>query len=149
GVVFAYLGFEQAIQLGAETRNPRRNIPVAVIGSMVIGIVLYLALAVAFIAALDPAVLKKGWGAIALSGDAVIYGPFAGVFASLGLTFFAVLIYIDAVISPGGTGLLYVGTSSRLTFALARNGYIPDLFARLSARGVPVYAIVFSFLCGM
>ena len=149
GVIFAYLGFEQAIQLGAETQNPKRNIPVAVIGSMVIGIVLYLGLAVAFIAALDPALLQKGWSSIAFSGEAVAYGPFAVLFTSLGLTFFAVLIYIDAIISPGGTGLLYVGTSARLTFALARNRYIPALFARLSVRGVPIYAIAFSFLCGM
>src|SRR5262245_44522026 len=144
GVVFAYLGFEQAIQLGAETQNPKRNIPLAVIGAMIIGIVLYLGLAVAFIAALDPALLTKGWSAVSFSGKA-----FAGLFTALGLTFFAVLIYIDAVISPGGTGLLYVGTSSRLTFALARNRYIPELFARLSVRGVPIYAIAFSFLCGM
>jgi amino acid transporter len=149
GVVFAYLGFEQAIQLGAETRNPRRNIPFAVIGSMIVGVILYIALQVAFTAAIDPKVLEKGWNAVTFTGDAVIYGPFAGLFAALGLGFFALLIYIDAVISPGGTGLLYVGTSSRLTFALARNRYIPELFARLSTRGVPVYAIAFSFLCGM
>ncbi len=148
GVIFAYLGFEQAIQLGAETQNPKRNIPFAVIGSMIIGIVLYLGLALAFIAALDPKLLEKGWSAISFSGDTA-YGPYAVLFSSLGLTFFAVLIYIDAVISPGGTGLLYVGTSSRLTFALARNRYIPDFFAHLSVRGVPLYAIAFSFLCGM
>ena len=149
GVVFAYLGFEQAIQLGAETQNPKRNIPFAVIGSMILGIVLYLGLALAFIAALDPNLLQKGWSAVTFSGEAVTYGPFAGLFGALGLTFFALLIYIDAIISPGGTGLLYVGTSSRLTFALARNRYIPELFARLSVRGVPIYAIAFSFLCGM
>jgi amino acid transporter len=149
GVIFAYLGFEQAIQLGAESQNPRRNIPFAVIGSMLIGIVLYLGLAVAFIGALDPALLTKGWSAVNFGTAGVSYGPYAAVFTSLGLTFFAVLIYIDAVISPAGTGLLYVGTSSRLTFALARNRYIPDLFARLSVRGVPIYAIAFSFLCGM
>src|SRR5262249_50892006 len=96
-----------------------------------------------------PALLQKGWSAVAFSGDAVAYGPFAVLFTSLGLTFFAVLIYIDAIISPGGTGLLYVGTSSRLTFALARNRYIPALFARLSVGGVPVCAIAFAFLVGM
>ena len=37
GVIFAYLGFEQAIQLGGESKNPRRNIPLAVIGSMILG----------------------------------------------------------------------------------------------------------------
>jgi amino acid transporter len=149
GVIFAYLGFEQAIQLGAETQNPRRNIPLAVIGSMILGVVLYIALEIAFVGALDPKALEKGWQAVAFTGDAVLYGPFAGLFTALGLSFFAVLIYIDAVISPGGTGLLYVGTSARLTFALARNRYIPELFAYLSTRGVPVYAIAFSFLCGM
>lgn len=149
GVIFAYLGFEQAIQLGAESQNPRRNIPFAVIGSMIIGIILYLGLAIAFIAALDPALLKDGWASIKFSGDAVLYGPFAGLFTALGLPFFALLIYIDAIISPGGTGLLYVGTSSRLTFAMGRNRYIPNVFAQLSTRGVPVYAIAFSFIVGM
>lgn len=149
GIIFAYLGFEQAIQLGAESQNPTRNIPLAVIGSMILGVVLYISLQVAFTAALDPASLAKGWGAVAFTGKGVIFGPFAGLAVALGLGWLAFLLYTDAVISPGGTGLLYVGTSSRLTFALARNRYIPSIGAYLSTRGVPVYAIAFSFLCGM
>jgi amino acid transporter len=150
GVIFAYLGFEQAIQLGAESQNPRRNIPIAVIGSMILGVILYIALQVAFAAALNPSSLSHGWAKVAFSqGPGATFGPFAGLATALGLGWLAFLLYTDAVISPGGTGLLYVGTSSRLTFALARNRYIPDFFARLSARGVPVYAVVFSFLCGM
>jgi len=149
GVIFAYLGFEQAIQLGAESQNPTRNIPIAVIGSMILGVILYIALEIAFTAALNPASLAKGWSAVAFSGTGEIFGPFAALSVALGLGWLAFLLYTDAIISPGGTGLLYVGTSSRLTFALARNRYIPDLGARLSTRGVPVYAIAFSFLCGM
>jgi len=149
GVIFAYLGFEQAIQLGAESQNPKRNIPLAVIGSMILGVILYIALQIAFTAALDPASLTHGWNAVAFTGNGKRFGPFAGLAVSLGLGWLAFLLYTDAVISPGGTGLLYVGTSSRLTFALARNRYIPNLGAVLSTRGVPVYAIAFSFLCGM
>jgi len=149
GVIFAYLGFEQAIQLGAESQNPRRNIPLAVIGSMILGVVLYIALQIAFTAALDPHSLAHGWGAVAFKGKGVLFGPFAGLTEALGLSWLAFLLYTDAIISPGGTGLLYVGTSARLTFALSRNRYIPSLGAVLSARGVPVYAIAFSFLCGM
>ncbi|PZS09458.1 MAG: APC family permease, partial [Chloroflexi bacterium] len=149
GVVFAYLGFEQAIQLGAESQNPRRNIPLAVIGSMILGVVLYIALQIAFTAALDPHSLSKGWSSVAFAGKGKLFGPFAGLATGLGLGWLAVLLYTDAIISPGGTGLLYVGTSSRLTFALSRNRYIPALGARLSVRGVPVYAIAFSFLVGM
>jgi amino acid transporter len=149
GVIFAYLGFEQAIQLGAESQNPRRNIPLAVIGSMILGVILYTALAVAFTAAIEPSQLSKGWANVVFTGNGKTFGPFAGLAISLGLGWLSFLLYTDAVISPGGTGLLYVGTSSRLTFALARNRYIPELGAILSTRGVPVYAIAFSFLCGM
>src|SRR5215217_2950804 len=75
GIIFAYQGFEQAIQLGAETRNPERNIPLAVIGSMAVGVVLYILLQVAFIGAIDPQEeLTNGWAEISFPGEA---GPFA------------------------------------------------------------------------
>jgi amino acid transporter len=149
GVIFSYLGFEQAIQLGGESKNPRRNIPLAVIGSMIIGVILYIALQGAYLAALEPSNLAKGWDAVAFGGKGAVFGPFAGLATALGLSWLATLLYIDAIVSPGGTGLLYVGTSARLTFGMGRNNYIPQGFARLSARGVPVLAIAFSFLLGM
>jgi amino acid transporter len=43
GIIFALLGFEQAIQIGGESRNPGRCIPRADVGSMVLGAVLYVA----------------------------------------------------------------------------------------------------------
>jgi amino acid transporter len=149
GVIFAGLGFEQSVQLGGETRNPRRNIPLAIIGGMVVAIVLYIALQVAFILALDPSSLSEGWGAVSFSGKGQLFGPFAALATALGLGWLAVLLYTDAIVSPGGTGLLYTGASARLTFALSRNGFIPPAFARLTRRGTPLVAIGFSFLCGL
>jgi amino acid transporter len=149
GVIFSYLGFEQAIQLGGESKNPSRNIPIAVIGSMVLGVILYIALQLAYIAAIDPSSLSKGWDAVAFGGKGAVFGPFAGLSTALGLGWLATLLYIDAIISPGGTGLLYVGTSARINFALARNRYVPRGFAGLTNRGVPLYSILFAFLCGM
>src|SRR5436190_4799199 len=149
GIIFAYLGFEQAIQLGGETRNPSRNIPLAVIGAMLLGIVLYIGLQVAFLGALAPADLSKGWDAISFSGNGAIYGPFAGLATSLSLRWLATLLYTDAIISPGGTGLLYVGTSSRISYGMSRHNYMHPAFSRVSKRGVPFLAIVFTFLCGM
>jgi amino acid transporter len=58
GVVFACAGFEQAVQLGGESRRPGRNIPLAMIGAIVLTLLLYIALQVAFIAALDPSTLS-------------------------------------------------------------------------------------------
>ena len=125
GVVFACLGFEQAVQLGGESRNPGRNIPLAIIGGMIFSVGLYIALQVAFIAALDPSSLSKGWGAVSFSGKAELFGPFAGLATALGLGWLAVMLYTAAIVSPSATGLLYTGASARLSFALARNGYIP------------------------
>jgi amino acid transporter len=145
GIVFAYQGFEQAIQLGGETRNPGRNIPLAVIGSMVIGVVLYLGLQLAFLGALHPEELKNGWANISFPADA---GPFAGIATVVGVGWLATLIYIDAMVSPGGTGLIYIGASSRLSFALGRNHYIPHQFGYLTERGIPIVSIIASFLIG-
>jgi hypothetical protein len=59
GVIFAYLGFEQAIQLGGESRNARRNIPLAVVRSTVLGLALYILLQAAFLGA--RAVDARAW----------------------------------------------------------------------------------------
>jgi amino acid transporter len=146
GVVFAYLGFEQAVQLGGESRRPGRNVPLAIVGGMLLAAVLYIGLQVAFIAAVDPSSLGHGWSAVSVSGKA---GPFAALATALGLGWLAVLIYSDAIVSPGGTGLLYTGASARLSFALGRGGFIPRPFAELTSRGTPLFAIAFSFLCGL
>ncbi len=145
GIIFAYLGFEQAIQLGGETRNPGRNIPPAIIGTMLICVVIYILLQVAFLGALHPAELENGWSQLSFPGAA---GPFAGLATAVGAGWLATLLYIDAAVSPGGTGLIYTASSSRLSFAMARNRYIPWVFGYLSDRGVPVMGIIFSFIIG-
>lgn len=146
GVVFAYLGFEQAIQFGGETRNPRRNIPFAVIGAMALGAIVYIALDVAFVGALGPHAADHGWASLSFTNQ---FGPFAAIATTLGLGWLAVVLYVDAVVSPGGTGLIYTGSSSRVSYALARNGYIPRAFQRLSPRGVPWIGVLFAFAVGM
>lgn len=146
GVIFAYLGFEQAIQFGGETENPHRNIPWAVIGSILLGTVIYIALQVAFLGAVSPSSLARGWSNLSFAGH---FGPFAGLATGLGLTWLAVLLYADAFVSPAGTGLVYVGSSSRAAYGMARNGYIPSIFGRVSDRGVPLESIILSFVVGM
>jgi amino acid transporter len=146
GVIFSFQGFEQAVQFGGETADPKRNIPFAVIGSMVIGTVMYVLLQLVFLGGLNPASASHGWENLAFANDA---GPFAGIALGLGIGWLATLLYIDAFISPAGTGLIYTGSSSRLTYGMGRNGYIPHFFDRLNDRGVPWISIIFSFGVGM
>jgi amino acid transporter len=145
GVIFAYLGFEQAIQLGAESANPRRNIPLAVIGAMLIGVVLYILLQVAFLGALHPSNLTHGWSTVTFAASA---GPFAGLATLVGAGWLAGLLYTDAVISPFGTGLLYTGTSARLSYAMGHRNFVPSPLAWLSSRGVPWVSIALAWVAG-
>ena len=101
GVIFAYQGFEQAVQVGGESANPRRNIPIAVIGAMLMGVVIYILLQVAFLGALDPSNLQHGWSKLAFNG---LVGPFAGLATAVGLGWLAVLLYIDAAVSRAALG---------------------------------------------
>jgi amino acid transporter len=147
GVVFAVEGFEQAIQVGGEAENPQRNIPRAVIGSMIIGTLIYLLLEVAFIVALNPANLVHGW--LHPIAGVKAFGPYATLATSAGLGWLSTLLIIDAVISPAATGLVYVGTSSRLSYGLGRNHYFPAGISRISRRGVPFVSICIAFIVGM
>lgn len=146
GVVFALQGFEQAAQLGGEARNPQKDLPRAIIGAVLIGTLIYLALEVAFVGSLNPADLINGWSNPVGKGD---FGPYATLATSLGLGWLAVILYIDAFVSPAGTGLIYVGTSARLSYALGHSGYVPRSFSKLSARGVPWVSILLSFVVGL
>ncbi len=146
GVVFALQGFEQCVQLAGEARNPKKDISRAIIMAMSIGAVVYLLLQVVFLAALGPDGLHTGgWDHPIGAGD---YGPYYTLAVSLGAGWLATLLIIDAVVSPAGTGIVYVGTSSRLTYGLGGHEEMPRFFRRTDSRGVPVWAILVAAVVG-
>ncbi|HEY0472193.1 MAG TPA: APC family permease [Kribbella sp.] len=145
GIIFALLGFEQADQLAGESTNPKRDIPRAVIGSIVIGAIIYILLQVVFIAALPAGQIQGTWATAAFS---TLTGPFAQVATLLSLGWLATILYLDAVISPGGTGLIYITGSSRVSYGLSRNGYVPSAFEKTTRRGVPWAGLIAAFVIG-
>jgi amino acid transporter len=157
GIVFALLGFEQAVQLGGEARNPSRDLPRAVILSILIGAAIYVLLQIAFVGAVDPKLLisQHNWTNLGSSNSnpavvALNAGPFYTVTKVAGLAWLAFILRLDAVISPGGTGLIYLTSSSRLSFGLSRNGYVPTAFETTSQRTrVPVFGVLFAAAIGM
>jgi len=141
GVIFALEGFEQAAQLAGEARNPKRDIPLAVVGSMLMGAALYMALQICFIGALNPHNVVHGWASP--FGNAGAFGPYYTLATSVGLGWLGVVLIIDALISPGGTGLVYLATTSRLSYSLARVRFLPPVFSGIDRRGVPWFSIIF------
>src|SRR4051794_13657040 len=146
GVVFSYLGFRQGIEFAGETDNPRRNVPIAVVGSVLITGLIYVALQFAFIGAVDPGDLDHGWSNLSFEND---FGPLAAIASLIGLGWLAVVLYADAIISPGDTGLIYTTATSRISYAMARNGNAPQALARTTGRGVPLISLIVTFVVGL
>jgi amino acid transporter len=104
GIIFAYSGFEQADQLAGEIKNPGRNLPRAIIVSILIGTAIYVLLQIAFIGALPASAIGNGLQKI--TNPEILAGPFAAVAALGGLAWLAHILRIDAFVSPSGTGLI-------------------------------------------
>ena len=145
GVAYALAGFEQSAQMAGEARNPQRDLAKSIMLSMAIGAVLYIMLEVAFLGALNPAGLARGWANPIGLGD---YGPYYTIALAVGAGWLAVILIIDAVISPSGTALVYIATTARLSYALGRDDALPSGLSRLNRKGVPVVSILIAFIAG-
>lgn len=145
GIIFALLGFEQAIQLGGESANPKRDIPRATILSILIGATIYFLLQLVFIAAIPSGTIPHLWADLNFKG---ISGPWAGMTTLIGLGWLATVLYIDAVVSPFGTGLVYTTATARYNVAMDRNGYWPKGAGAIDRKGVPWVGLITSFVAG-
>ena len=136
GAFLSWGGFEGAAALGEETNNPSRNIPKAllttVIGASVLFVVVMFAQTIGF--GTDAAGVK----AFSTSGNtlAQLGHQYVGLWFSLVLSF-------TAIMSSFGCLLGSAGTTGRLLFAAARDGVGPKSWGHLDRRGEPIQALFF------
>jgi len=131
GIVFSFNGFQSPVNLAGEARNPSRSIPFAVVGSIVLALIIYVLLQVAYIGAVNPADVAKGWAHFNFAS------PFAELALALNLNWLAFLLYVDAFVSPSGTGTTYMATTSRMIYAMERNNTLPKIFGYVH----PLYGV--------
>lgn len=147
GVFFSLFGFRQALDLAGESSNPNRDVPISIIGTVLIGTIVYLLLQIGFIGALDPDMIgKQGWEHLHLKG---IAGPLAALSAAIGASWWATILYADAIVSPGACGFVYTTTTSRIVMASAQNQTLPRLFAKLNGNGVPWVSLIATYIVGL
>ncbi|WEG14811.1 APC family permease [Pullulanibacillus sp. KACC 23026] len=142
GIAFAFLGFRQAVDFGSEAKRPQRDIPLAIILSISLGTLMYLLLQFAFLGAVPAEQLAKGWANLSFQ-----QAPYADLAKSLGILWLMNIIFIDAVISPSGTGNIYLSGTTRVLFAWAKTGLFYSLFRKVDARtGIPRGALWLSLI---
>ncbi|MFH8365810.1 APC family permease [Streptomyces sp. NPDC018031] len=142
GIVWAFNGFQSPLNMAAEARNPGRSMPKAVIGSILIALVIYIALQVAFLMAVPAADLADGgWSGLGFDS------PLADLSMAWGLNWLAILLYADAFVSPSGTGMIYAATTSRMIHGVQENGHLPGVFGKVDPKtGVPRPALVLNLV---
>lgn len=118
-VMFAYSGMETALVPSGEVRDPARNVPRATMAAILLVVLLYLGLQIVGQGLLGPM----------LADSKVPIADTAGALWSPGRT----LLLVTACISMAGFLLGNLLGSSRLLFALGRDGYLPRAFGRVSA----------------
>ena len=65
------------------------------------------------------------------------------------LAWLATILRLDAFISPYGTGQIYLTSTSRVGYGLARNRYFPSLFTKTDKNGVPWFSLILGFVFGL
>jgi APA family basic amino acid/polyamine antiporter len=121
-IFFAYIGFEEIVQLSEEARNPTRNIPLAVLLSIAVTTVLYVVVALSAVSVL-------GWQRLGESQSplAEVVAASLGQRASYGLS-------LIALFSTGNTVLILILSSARLLYGMAQDGSLPRRLASVHRR---------------
>ncbi len=117
-IFFAYIGFEAVSTAGAESRNPSRDMPIGILGSLIICTILYI---------LTSAVLVG----IVPYQDLNDAAPIAKAVNQIGLPWFAVLVKIGAIAGLSSVMLVLLYGQTRIFYTMARDGLIPPVFSQV------------------
>ncbi|KRN06961.1 amino acid transporter [Liquorilactobacillus sucicola DSM 21376 = JCM 15457] len=145
GIIFSYNAFQTTINMGNEIEKPEKNIFWGIVIAFGISMVIYTFLQVAFIGAVPAQRLETaGWQGISFQS------PFADIAILLNLSWLANLLYLDAFISPFGTGVSFVATTSRALAAMTQTRHLPTKLGQLNQKyKTPRRAMVVNLFLGV
>jgi len=142
-IFFAFYGFDAISTAAEETKRPERDLPVGIIGSMLICTAIYVAVAAVAVGAMP-------FTAFASSSE-----PLALIMRELGSNRLAAVVSAAAVVALPTVILAFLYGQSRIFFVMARDGLLPRALAKVSARsGSPVRitvitAVIVAVLAGL
>ena len=118
-IFFAYIGFDAVSTAAEECRNPQKDMPIGMIGSLAICTVLYVAASLVLT------------GMVPLDSIRGSAEPLAKGFSLLGLNWAAGIVAFGAVIATTAVLLVFQYGQARIFFSMARDGLLPPSFAKL------------------
>jgi len=122
-IFFAYIGFDAVSTTAQETRNPQRDMPIGILGSLAICTVLYIAVALVLTGIVKYTELNVP--------DPIAVGINA---AGPGLAWLRPIVKIGAIAGLSSVILVMLLGQPRVFYAMAKDGLLPPMFARVHPR---------------
>jgi APA family basic amino acid/polyamine antiporter len=127
-VFFAFIGFDIVATAAEETKNPKRDLPRGIIGSLVICTLLYVAVSLVVVGMQDYRQLS-------------VTAPLADAFRSVGLPFFSGVISVGALAGLTSVVLILMLGQSRVLFAMSRDNLLPPALGTVHPKWGTPYKI--------
>ncbi|MCF8503418.1 MAG: amino acid permease [Caulobacter sp.] len=117
-IFFAYVGFEAVSTAAAEAKNPQKDIPFGILGSLIACTILYMLIALVLTGVVDYSELG-------------VPAPIALAVDRMGTDWFSILIKVGAVAGLSSVMLILTYGQTRVFYAMARDGLLPRFFSTL------------------
>src|SRR5690606_33609808 len=144
---FAYVGFDAVSTAAEETKNPQRNVPIGLVGSLLFCTVFYVLVAAGAIGTIGGQPIMDALGipletgspdlarhcAMPQYADALVCSnePLAHVLKVLGFSWFGNAIGIAAILALPSVILILIFGQTRIFFVMSRDGLMPEMLSRV------------------
>jgi basic amino acid/polyamine antiporter, APA family len=126
-VFFAYIGFDAVSTVAEETKNPARDLPIGIIGSLIICTIFYVVVAAVFTGLIPFTELQK----VSSSGQAEALTMALDYVAPTGITWPQTIVAFGSVVAHTAVLLVFQLGQPRIFMSMARDGLLPSVFASI------------------
>ncbi|MBP9742487.1 MAG: APC family permease [Burkholderiales bacterium] len=143
GVVMSFNGFQLPLNFSEEIKSPKRQLPIAIIGSIIFTFILYVGLQIVFVCAVSPEHLQNGWHGVNYRS------PYVELLLAANFQILAWGVMSTSAIAPAACGAAFVASASRMLYALSRAKMLPQILSKLDKKyHSPRPAILVNFVLG-
>ncbi len=127
-VFFAFLGFDVVSSSAAEVKNPKKNMPIGIIGTLIVAALLYMGVSVVLTGMVNYKQLD-------------VANPVAYALKVVNQGWVADLLSIGAIVGMSTMMLTMIYSSSRLIYSIGRDGLLPSFLGKIDKHGLPENAL--------
>ena len=140
--LWGYDGWDNLSFVAGEVKDPNRNIPIAIIGSVILVILIYVSVNISYFYILDPTSIASVSKDSSVAAT-VVAKFFGGDVMSLATGVALAIFAVGLMLSSLGTLHTSILSASRIPYAMAKDGMMHGAFGKLSVNAVPVNAVIF------